>query len=294
MKTAYVKHILSLLMFGTNGIVASFILLNSYEIVFFRTLMGGALLLLLFKLGGGKFHISEHKKDALFIALSGISMGASWMFLYEAYQEIGVSISTLIYYTGPVIVMILSPVIFKERLTLPKIIGFVTVLAGLVLINGTVGTEERNVWGIFCAFMSAVMYFFMVTFNKKSEKITGMENTIIQLAVSFVTVACFVMARQGVSMELGNVNWIAVLILGFLNSGIGCYLYFSTLSKLPVQSVAVLGYLEALSAVLFSAMFLSERLTGGQIIGAVCIIGGAMIGELVKINSKNCHKVIDK
>lgn len=123
-------------MFGLNGIVASHISMNSYEIVFLRTLIGSILLILLFLIGKGKFHIRTNKRDTLFIVLSGIAMGASWMFLYEAYQQIGVSFSSLLYYCGPVIVMILSSLIFKEKFTVPKIVGFVTVLAGIVLVNG--------------------------------------------------------------------------------------------------------------------------------------------------------------
>ena len=137
MKTAYIKYLLALLLFGSNGIVASQILLNSYEIVFLRTLIGSILLIILFKLSGGKFTFPKYRKDLLFITLSGIAMGTSWMFLYEAYQQIGVSMASLLYYCGPVIVMILSPIIFKEKLTMPKVCGFLVVLVGIVLVNGT-------------------------------------------------------------------------------------------------------------------------------------------------------------
>ena len=286
MKTAYIKYLLALLLFGSNGIVASQIMLNSYEIVFLRTLIGSILLIFLFRISGEKFTFPKYKKDLLFITLSGIAMGTSWMFLYEAYQQIGVGISSLIYYCGPVIVMILSPLIFKEKLTYPKIIGFLIVVAGLLLVNGNISGDNTNVWGIFCGGMSAVMYFFMVTLNKKSKQIAGMENSAIQLTVSFLTVAVFVLFKQGLMMDLTEVNWLAVIFLGVVNTGIGCYLYFSPLSKLPVQSVAVLGYLEPLSAVIFSAVLLSERMTMIQIIGAVLIIGGAMFGEFVKTKSK--------
>lgn len=287
MKTAYIKYLLALLLFGSNGIVASQILLNSYEIVFLRTLIGSILLIILFKLSGGNFTFTKNKKDLLFITLSGIAMGTSWMFLYEAYQQIGVSISSLIYYCGPVIVMILSPLIFKERLTYPKVIGFLIVVVGLLFINGKSSGENTNIWGLTCGGMSALMYFFMVTLNKKSKQITGMENSTIQLTVSFLTVAVFVLFKQGLMIDLSGVNWFAVLFLGIVNTGIGCFLYFSPLSKLPVQSVAVLGYLEPLSAVIFSAVLLSETMSLTQIIGAVLIICGAMFGELVKPKFKN-------
>ena len=282
MKTAYIKYILSLLLFGTNGIVASYIALTSYEIVFSRTLIGSILLIALFKLSGGKFTFREHKKDLMYIALSGIAMGTSWMFLFEAYRQIGVGIATLMYYCGPVIVMILSPLIFKEKLTYAKVTGFGVVIAGLVLVNGDTSGGSTNVWGLFCGGMSAVTYFFMVVLNKKSEHITGMENTIIQLTAGFFTAAVFLLIRQGLVIDLPGVNLLAVAVLGVVNTGIGCYLYFSSLSGLPVQSVAVLSYLDLLSAVVFSAVFLSEKMSGVQIIGAVLIIGGAMFGELKK------------
>ena len=281
-KRALIKYLSALLLFGLNGIVASHIALNSYEIVLLRTLIGSTLLIILFLFGKGKFHIVTYKKDTMFILLSGMAMGTSWMFLYEAYQQIGVSLASLLYYCGTVIVMVLSPLIFKERLTAPKIIGFIIVLAGIVLVNGNVVGDNSNTWGIICGAMSAVTYFFMVTLNKQSKHITGMENSVIQLIVSFLTVAGFVGCKQGFVMNIPFDSWMWVLVLGILNTGIGCYLYFSSLSKLPVQTVAVCGYLEPLSAVAFASILLGEKMTITQIIGAVCIIGGAVIGEIVK------------
>ncbi len=279
---AFIKYISALLLFGLNGIVASHIPMNSYEIVFLRTLIGSILLIALFLIGKGKFHIKEYKKDTLFIVLSGVAMGTSWMFLYEAYQQIGVSLSSLLYYCGPVIVMILSPLIFREKLTAPKLFGFATVLVGIFLVNGNATQSSSNPWGLFCGAMSAVMYFFMVTLNKQSKNISGMENSVIQLVVSFLTVAVFMGIKQGFVLDVPVSAWGWILVLGIVNTGIGCYLYFSPLAKLPVQTVAVCGYLEPLSAVVFAALLLGEKMTVIQIVGAVCIIGGAMIGELIK------------
>ncbi len=281
-KKAFIKYISALLLFGLNGIVASHIPLNSYEIVFLRTLIGSILLIILFLIGKGKFHIKTYKKDTAFIILSGIAMGTSWMFLYEAYQQIGVSLSSLLYYCGPVIVMILSPIIFHEKLTAPKLLGFAIVLIGIFLVNGNEVDNSSNTWGLFCGAMSAVMYFFMVTLNKQSKNISGMENSVIQLVVSFLTVAIFTVIKQGFIINVPVTAWVWILILGIVNTGIGCYLYFSPLAKLPVQTVAVCGYLEPLSAVVFAALLLCEKMTVIQIVGAVFIIGGAMIGELIK------------
>ncbi len=279
---AYLKYLCALLLFGLNGIAASRIDLNSYEIVFLRTLIGSALLIFLFFLGKGRFHWKEHRRDAGFIVLSGIAMGTGWMFLYEAYQQIGVSCASLLYYCGPVIVMILSPLLFRERLTTPKIAGFLIVLLGIVLVNGNMAFGGGNMRGLLCGALSAAMYFFMVTLNKRSRKIVGMENAVMQLTVSFLTVAVFVGIRQAFVIHVPASSWPWILLLGLVNTGIGCYLYFSPLSKLPVHTVAVCGYLEPLSAVVFAALLLGETMSALQYLGAACIIGGAMTAELVK------------
>ena len=280
MKKSYIKYFTALLLFGSNGIVASFIHLSSYEIVLLRTFIGSVLLIALFFLTRNKLTFYKHKKDSIFLTLSGIAMGTSWMFLYEAYAQIGVSIASLCYYCGPVIVMALSPILFKEKLTAVKIIGFTAVLAGIFLVNGNAFDAGGNGWGIFCGLMSALMYAMMVICNKKARRIQGMENAALQLFISFLTVLIFVLFKQGLAVQISTEDIIPMLILGLFNTGIGCYFYFSSIGNLPVQTVAICGYLEPLSAVLFSVAFLHERLSLLQIIGAVCIIGGAVFSEL--------------
>lgn len=287
MKKAYIKYFAALLLFGSNGIVASFINMSSYEIVLLRTLIGSLLLIAIFFISKGKLTFYKHKKQSLFLCASGIAMGTSWMFLYEAYTQIGVSIASLCYYCGPVIVMVLSPLIFREKLTAVKIISFVVVLIGIFLVNGNVLNEGANAWGVFCGLMSAVMYSAMVICNKKAKEITGLENSMLQLFISFLTVAVFVIIKQGFAIQISQADVIPILILGLVNTGIGCYFYFSSIGNLSVQTVAICGYIEPLSAVVFSVAFLGEKLLFLQIIGAVLIIGGAITGECL---TKSFHK----
>lgn len=278
---SYFKYILALLLFGSNGVVASHIALSSYEIVLLRTLIGSLLLIVLFLLGKGRFTFLQKKTDFLFLAASGAAMGISWMFLYEAYQQIGVSLSSLLYYCGPVIVMVLSPILFREKLTTPKITGFLLVVVGVILVNGRIVKSGESSWGLFCGAMSAVMYAFMVICNKKASRITGMENSTLQPTISFLTVAVIVGMRQGFTFEIATANWPWILFLGLINTGVGCYFYFSSIGALPVQTVAICGYLEPLSAVLFSVLLLNESMTLLQILGAGLIIGGAVLDTAV-------------
>lgn len=276
---AHYKYFAALLMFGMNGIVAGYIALSSYEIVFTRTLIGSLFLLLIFALLRQKAHLFQNREDTLCLIISGIAMGTSWMFLYEAYQQIGVSIASLAYYCGPVIVMILAPVLFREKLTWVKTAGFLAVLAGMLCVNAQALDEGKTAWGLFCGIMSALMYAFMVIFNKKAKSITGLENSLWQLMTAFLIVAVFVGIKQGFAIHIEPVNWIHILLLGIFNTGIGCYFYFSSIGNLPVQTVAVYGYLEPLSAVVFSMLLLHETMSIMQVAGAVLILGGAVFAE---------------
>ena len=280
MKISYLKYIFALLLFGSNGIVASLIHLSSYEIVLLRTLIGSLLLIAIFFIAREKLTFYKYKTQSIFLAVSGIAMGTSWIFLYEAYDEIGVSLASLAYYCGPVIVMILSPFLFGEKLTRIKVCSFLVVLVGIFLVNGTAFENGVSIWGLACGLLSAVCYSLMVMFNKKANDITGLENSMLQLFVAFLTVAIFVGIKQGYRMQIDTQSIIPILVLGLLNTGIGCYFYFSSIGKLPVQTVAICGYLEPLSAVVFSVIFLKETMLPIQIIGAVLIIGGAILGEI--------------
>ena len=281
-KSGYFKYIAALLLFGSNGIVASYILLNSYEIVFLRTLIGGFFLILVFALSKQKVQFWKNKDHFLYIVISGIAMGTSWMFLFEAYAQIGVSIASLAYYCGPVIVMVLSPVIFKEKMTSAKLLGFLAVIIGMLAVNGQALSQNGNYWGLICGILSAVTYAIMVIFNKKAKSITGLENAMCQLFISFVTVAIFIGLKQGFSITIEQGSLLPILLLGVVCTGIGCYFYFSSIGALPVQTVSILGYLEPLSALVFSAVILGEKLSVMQAAGAMLILGGAAFGELFR------------
>lgn len=279
MDKAYCKHLAALLLFGMNGIVASHIPLSSYQIVLARTLVGSLFLLLLFLILRQKSRAFQDKKSLVFLLVSGAAMGVSWMFLYEAYAQIGVSVATLLYYCGPVIVLALAPFILKEKLSPARAAGVFTALAGMLLLNWRALFSGGLSWGIACGILSALSYAVMVLFNKKAAGVQGIENALLPLLSACAVTALFTFSRQPLPIQLSAEGLAAVLFLGIVNTGLGCYLYFSSISALPAQAVSLCGYLEPLSALVFSSLFLSERLTPVQLAGAALILGGAALGE---------------
>lgn len=291
MKKSYIKYVAALLLFGSNGIIASHISLTSYEIVLSRTLIGSIFLVLVYALGKNKPRFLKDKRTVICLIVSGSAMGANWLFLYEAYRQIGVSISTLACYCGPVILMALAPAVFKEKLTASKVIGIVSVFIGMFCVYGTELMNRGFSWGLVFGLLSALMYPIMVIFNKKAENVSGAENSMSQLVVAFFVVAIFTLIKDGTVLSISKDSLLPVLSLGIVNTGIGCYLYFSSIQILPANSVAICGYLEPLSALGFSALLLHERLTLIQLIGALLVLGGAAFAELFKARSKNPAKI---
>ncbi len=282
MKTAYFKYILALLLFGSNGVVASHIELSSYEIVLLRSVLGCLMLMAIFFASGHHLTVCKNKKELLFIAVSGFAMAFDWLLLFEAYQQIGISLGMLINYCGPAIVMALSAFLFKERLTRRKTTALFMALLGVFLISGQAALIGINTWGLCCAGASALAYAAMVIFNKLAKEITGVENATIQLFFATVVIVFCVGCKQGFHMEVNASDWLPIFWLGLLNTGGGCYYYFSSIGSLPVHTVSICGYLEPLSAVLFAAIFLHETLLPVQMAGALLIIGGALVGEYRK------------
>ena len=279
MNIALAKHLFSLLLFGSNGIVASRIALTSYEIVFLRCLLGSLLLGAIVLAARKPLGILREKRSALLIAASGMAMGASWMFLYEAFTQIGVSFATLTYYCGPVILVALSPILFGESLTRLKLLALGMVAAGAVLLNGPLA-GGGSLWGLFCGFMAALCYVAMVALNKKARGVSGMENTLLQLVAALGTVSAFLLWKQGLSLDVAAGDWPFILVLGLVNTGYACWLYFSSIGRLPVQTVAVCGYVEPLSAVLFSVLLLGETMSLWQTLGAALIFAGAVLSQI--------------
>lgn len=292
MKRSYLKYLLSLLLFGSNGVVASFITLKSTQIVLLRSVIGSAVLVALFLMLGQRFSFSKNKKDVAFVALSGVAMAADWLLLFEGYKRIGVSLTILINYLGPAIVVAFSPLLFKEKLSWQKILALVIAMCGVFLISGRAAVQGMDPWGLFLALASAFAYALMVVTNKLAKQISGLENATLQLAFAALVVILFTALTGDFAMKMSSGDLLPMLWIALINTGFSCYLYFSSIGRLPAQSVAITGYAEPLFAVLLSALVLGEVLGPVQVIGAILIIGGALFGEFARSKPRASHHTL--
>ena len=275
-----ILFVASMVIFGTNGLIVANISLGSAEIVLMRTFLG-SLFLLAVVLVKRSFSFADLKADLVPATMGGAALGLNWVLLFSAYRSAGVGLSTLTYYCGPIIVLALSPVLFREKLTWNKLLAIAAVAVGMFCITGDIEPGSDVQTGILFGGGAALLYASLIVANKRVKRLSGLNCAMYELIVAFFVVLIYLLAsnvKLPVIPAAEDIVW--VLVIGLVNTGLAYYLYFSSLQKLPGQTVALVCYIDPLTALLVSGAFLGEKLLGVQIAGAVLILGGACLGEL--------------
>ena len=275
----YVMYIVSLLIFGSNGVFASHIDMTSAEIVCMRTLIGSLALILVLLISRTKLDWAVMKRESFKLIAAGICLGVNWALLFEAYKLMSVSIATLTYYLAPIIVLILSPLLLREKQSARAYIGMGAAVVGLVLAVG-LGDASVTATGLIVGLGSAVFYAGLIIFNKKIDGVTGLPLTTIEMVIAACVMLPYVLLTGGyVGFPPDMEGTLYLIFLCLVNTGLACWLYFSSMNRLPARAVALFGYVDPVSALIFSAVFLGDRMGVLQIVGAVLVFAGAAFGQ---------------
>lgn len=272
----------SMTIFGTLGLFVRNISVSSGELALYRAVLAALLLTGFFVLSKQHIPLSKVKKEIPLLLASGVAMGINWILLFQAYKYTTVSAATLSYYFAPVIVTVVCPFLFKEKLTMKQIICFIMSTVGLVLIIGIGDVHgDSNIIGILFGLGAAVFYATVILLNKFIKKVEGIHRTFLQFIAAIITLTPYVLCTSGITLgSLNNIGWINLLIVGLVHTGITYCMYFSSLKELPGQKVAILSYIDPLVAVLISVTVLGETMTISQVIGGILILGFTLWNEL--------------
>lgn len=169
-----------------------------------------------------KIPFARIKKEVPLLLLSGAAMGVNWILLFEAYRYTSVSVATLSYYFAPVIVTLVCPILFHEKLTGKKFLCFVMSTLGLVLITGigdTRGSDDLK--GILFGLGAAVFYATVILLNKSIHQVEGIHRTFLQFLSAIVVLIPYVLSTNGITLSsLNAVGWVNLLIVGLVHTGV--------------------------------------------------------------------------
>ena len=274
--------IASMAIFGTLGPFVRNISVSSGELALYRAVMAAGLIGVFLLVTKQKIPFDKIKKEIPLLLASGVAMGINWILLFEAYKHTTISVATLSYYFAPVIVTVVCPILFKEKLTGKQIVCFIMSTLGIVMITG-IGDmgSGSNIIGILFGLGAAVFYATVILLNKFIKNVEGIHRTFMQFLSAVVTLIPYVMLTSGVTLRgMDSVGWINLLIVGLIHTGVTYCMYFSSLKELPGQKVAILSYIDPLVAVLISVTILGETMTLWQIIGGILILGFTLWNEI--------------
>lgn len=275
--------IVSMAVFGTLGLFVRNISVSSAELALYRAVMAAVLLSGYLLIIRKPIPFKEITKELPLLIASGVAMGFNWILLFEAYKYTTVSTATLSYYFAPVIVTLVCPFLFKEKMNIKKWLCFIMSTLGIVLITGLtdISFSSRHFIGILFGLGAACLYATVILLNKYIKGVAGLHRTVLQFYAAVIVLLPYVCLTSGFSIGgLTDIGWINLLIVGLIHTGITYCLYFSSLKELPGQEAAILSYIDPLVAVIISVTILGEAMTVWQILGGILILGFTLWNEL--------------
>ena len=283
-RTARFQMITAMTIFGTIGLFVRWIPLPSAMIALARGFIGMLFLIVVMAVRKTPLSRQALRKNFFWLLISGGLLGFNWILLFESYRYTSVAVGTLCYYMAPILIILASPVILREKLTVKKVLCVLASLGGMVCISGVLSEgvpSAGELKGILLGLIAAVLYAAIVLCNKQIHEISAYEKTIFQLGISVLAMIPYCVLTVSPDTLTFSPRVVFLLILvGILNTGVTYYLYFGSMEYLSGQSLAVISYIDPVIAVLLSVLILREPMHLTEGIGAVLILGAAVTSEL--------------
>lgn len=287
---ARLSLISSMLIFGTIGVFVRYIPLPSSMIAAVRALVGTVFLLLVIRLKGQRLSLASIKKNIGILAVSSICMAFNWILLFEAYRYTTVATATLCYYLAPVFVVLASPFLLKERLTMSKALCSLAALVGMLLVSGVLEgnvSGSDNLRGVLFGLGAAVLYATVILLNKRLKDISSYDQTSMQLGISALVLIPYVLLTESPAavLSLDGRGLLLLLAVGIVHTGLAYALYFGSMRHLRAQTIALYSYVDPVAAILISALFLRESMGLMDVLGALLVLGSTFLSE--QLDRKN-------
>ncbi len=221
-------------------------------------------------------------KTLVFLILSGLATGASWLCYFKALQLGDINKVVPIDKSSTVMTIILAAIFLKEGVSLTKGIGVVLIAVGTFLMiekKESTGDKSKNFAWFWFALGSAVFASLTAILGKVG--ITGVESnlgTAIRTAVVLIMswVMVFVTGKSG-EVKKTPKSELGFICLSGIATGGSWLCYYKALQDGPASVVVPIDKLSILVTVLFSYVVFKEKLTTKSAVGLVGIVGGTLL-----------------
>ena len=220
-------------------------------------------------------------KTLIFLILSGISTGASWLCYFRALQIGDVNKVTSIDKSSTILTMLMAFILLGEEITLIKCLAMILIGVGTYLMitkkENVVVNNKNNTWLIY-ALGSAI--FASLTSILGKIGIEGVDSTlgtairtIVVLIMAWIVV--FVTKKQNTIKYIDKNSWIFLVLSGLATGG-SWLCYYKALQTGPASVVVPIDKLSILVTIAFSYIIFKEKLNKKSTLGLLLIIIGTL------------------
>ena len=222
------------------------------------------------------------RKTLLFLILSGISTGASWLCYFKALQLGDINKVTAIDKSSTIMTMLLAVLLLGENMTILKGIAILCIGGGTLLMIQQKPSEKtawnKNPWLIY-AMGSAIFASLTAILGK-----IGMENVNATLGTAIRTIVVLIMAwvvvfitrKQGTIRQIDMKSWLFLMLSG-IATGASWLCYFKALQLGPASVVVPIDKLSIVITIVFSYFVFKEKLSRKASVGLLLLIGGTFL-----------------
>lgn len=222
------------------------------------------------------------KKQLLSFALLGVVYGLSSLLFFVAITLTSASIATLLLYTAPVFVVVISVLIGDERLTIYKLISVIITTVGLYLVLD-LSVDTVNLKGVLVGMGSGFFYcLFIVGGNRFSAGINPLLVTACTIPATFVFHLCVSLATNQLHLAQPPLVWVYGALMALFGTAIGIGFIYKAVQLVGASKTAIITAIEPAITIALAAIIFSERMSLLQFIGGALIIGAIIIINVSK------------
>ncbi len=294
MKKNYIYAFATVFIWSTMNVISKILITGMPAL---ELLSAGSLLafitLLILNVSQGVFRQDLGYKASDYAKMSGL--GFIGLFLYSALYYQGIDRLTsqeacIINYLWPIMVVIFSCILLKERLTIAKIFAMLCSFAGIIILTfgGTAG-KKPDMTGVICCLVAAACYGLFSVLNKQKNYNQQIAMMIIWLTTFVCSTAAGLLTETWImpsAFEIAGFAWMGIIANAF------AYLMWALALNGSDDSavIANIAYLTPFVSVLLSAVILHEEIHANAIIALILIVGGILVQSITSSRRKHPAK----
>lgn len=251
--------------------------LTSLQIMLFRAALSGAMLFIFLLIKDRSLLKIELRDLWMFVGTGVVSLTFFSLCYFKTILEVGTSIAVILLYTSPIFILLISAVLFKEKITWVKIIALVLTFAGCILVSGIAGGGHISARGFaigLCAGFGYALYSIFSRFAlKKYNSLTVTFYTFIFSGLSLIP---FVHVEQLPQLMTGPV-WLWAAGIALVCTVLPYIFYTYGLSGLETGKAAILVTVEPLVGTLVGFLLWGEPFSFVKLAGIICIFTAVVL-----------------